>query len=60
MFFSERRYIDQLIHLFAVSQYLGLLAWQLSNLQQNIQSQIWGTVLWQYLYCLEENDMTVK
>jgi CRISPR/Cas system-associated protein Csm6 len=24
------------------------------------QSQIWGTVLWQYLYRLEEIDMTVK
>ena len=58
MFFSERRYIDQLIHLFAVPQYLGLLAWQLSNLQQTNQSQIWGTVLWQYLYRLEENYMT--
>jgi hypothetical protein len=28
--FSERRYIDQLLHLFAVPQYLGLIAWQLS------------------------------
>ena len=60
MFFSERRYIDQLIHLFAVPQYWGLIAWLLSNLQQTNQSQIWGTVLWQYLYRLEENYMTVK
>jgi hypothetical protein len=60
MSFSERRYIDQLIHLFAVPQYLGLIAWQLSIHQQTDQSQIWGTVLWQYLYRLEENDMTLE
>jgi hypothetical protein len=60
MSFSERRYIDQLIQLFAVPQYLGLIAWLLSNQQQTNQSQIWGTPLWQYLYRLEENDMTVK
>jgi hypothetical protein len=58
MSFSERRYIDQLLHLFAVLQYLGLIVWQLSIHQQINQSQIWGTVLWQYLYRLEENDMT--
>jgi hypothetical protein len=34
MSFSERRYIDQLIHLFAVPQYLGLIAWPLSIHQQ--------------------------
>ena len=27
--------------------------------KQTNQSQIWGTLLWQYLYRLEENDMTV-
>jgi hypothetical protein len=60
MFFSERRHIDQLIHLFAVPQYLGLIAWQLSIHKQTNQSQIWGTLLWQRLYRLEENDMAVK
>jgi len=60
MFFSEGRYIDQLLHLFAVPKYLGLIGWLLSIHQQTNQSQIWGTVLWQYLYRLEENDMTVK
>jgi hypothetical protein len=60
MSFSERRYIDQLKHLFAVPQYLGLIAWQLSIHKQITQSQIWGTVLWQYLYRLEENGMTIK
>jgi hypothetical protein len=60
MSFSERRYIDQLIHLFAVPQYLGLIAWLLSIHQQTIQFQIWGTLLWQYLYRLEENDMIIK
>ena len=59
MSFSERRYIDQLIHLFAVPQYLGLISWQLSILQQTNQYQIWGTLLRQYLYRLEENDMTL-
>jgi hypothetical protein len=58
MFFSERRYIDQLINLFAVSQYLGLIAWFLSIHQQTDQSQICGTMLRQYLYRLEENYMT--
>jgi hypothetical protein len=42
MFFSERRYIDQLLHLFAVPQYLGLIAWLLSIHQQTDQSQIWA------------------
>jgi hypothetical protein len=60
MSFSEMRYIDQLIHLYAVPQYLGLIAWQLSIHQQTNQSQKWGAVLWQYLYRLEENEMTVK
>jgi hypothetical protein len=60
MSFSSRRYIVQLIHLFAVPQYLGLIAWLLSIHQQTNQTQIWGTVLWQYLYRLEENDMAVK
>jgi hypothetical protein len=60
MSFYERRYIDQLIHLFAVPQYLGLIAWQLSIHHKTNQSQIWGKVLWQYLYRLEENGMTVK
>jgi hypothetical protein len=60
MSFSERRYIDQLIHLFAVPQYLGLIAWLLSIHQQTDQSQLWGTVLWQYLYRLDENGMTGK
>jgi hypothetical protein len=60
MSFSERRYFDQLIHHFAVPQYLGLIAQPLSNRQQTDKSQIWGTLLWQYLYRLEENYMTVK
>ena len=60
MSFSERRYIDQNIYLFAVPQYLGLIVWPLSIHQQTNQSQIWGTTLLQYLYRLEENDMTVK
>ncbi|RLC31786.1 hypothetical protein DRH13_02550 [Candidatus Woesebacteria bacterium] len=60
MSFSERRYIDQIIHLFAVPQYLGLVVWLLSIYKQTIQSQIWGTVLRQYLYRLEENYMTEK
>jgi hypothetical protein len=59
MFFSERRYIGQHINLFAVPQYLGLIVWLLSIHQQTNQSQIWGTLLWQYLYRLEENDMTL-
>ena len=59
MSFSERRYIDQFIHIFAVPQYLGLIARSLSNRQQTDQSQIWDTLLWQYLYSLEENYMTV-
>jgi hypothetical protein len=60
MFFSSRGYIDQLIHLFAVPQYLGLLAWLLSIHKKTNLSQIWGTVLWQYLYRLEENYMAVN
>jgi hypothetical protein len=60
MFFSERRYIDQLLNLFAVPQYLGLILRPLSIHQQTNQSQIWGTALWQFLYRLEENDMTAK
>jgi hypothetical protein len=60
MSFYERRYIGQHIHHFAVPQYLGLIAWLLSIQQQINHYQIWGTVLWQYLYRLEENDMTLK
>jgi hypothetical protein len=60
MSFSERRYIGQIIHLFAVPQYLGMIAWLLSPHKQTNQSQMWGTVLWQYLYRLEKNDMAVK
>jgi len=60
MSFSSRRYIDQLINIFAVPQYLGLIAWPFSIHQKTNQFQIWGTMLWQYLYRLEENNMTVK
>ena len=60
MSFYERRYIGQSIHIFAVPQYLGLIVWLLSILKQTGQPQIWGTLLWQYLYRLEEIDMTVK
>jgi len=60
MSFFERRYIDQILYLFAVTQYLGLIVWPLSILQQPKQFQIWDTVLWQYLYRLSEKDMTVK
>jgi hypothetical protein len=60
MSFSKGRYFDQLLHLFAVPQNLGLIVWRLSIHHQTNQSQIWGTLLWQYLYRLEENGMTKK
>jgi hypothetical protein len=42
-----------------VPQYLGLIAWLLSIHKQIDQYQIWGTLLWQNLYRLKENYMTL-
>jgi len=53
--FSERRYVYQIAHFFAVTQYLGLIARFIYDYKHFANPKYWVTLRCQGSYRLEEN-----